>query len=450
MSPTERYDRFVVFDPTTDSLLRVGSGLDDIYKANNAFQPRIGFAWDPFKDGKTSVRAGYAIFADQPVTNLVSPTSTNPPLASPLAFTPPASNPGLRTTFANALTSAAATGLAPTSVDTNFENAYVQSWNLNIQREITPSLNLSIGYFGNKGTHLRIQRNINQFRADGTRPFPTLSASSPIRPGAALGNIFENDSAGNSNYNALWVTANKRFSRGFQFNASYTFSKSIDYNSLNTQGVVAQDSYNIANDRGLSDFDARHRFVINWIYELPFKGNRLVEGWQISSIAQLQSGNPLNIVTNINTFTGTATLRPDLIGSLDILGKVSPNLWFTNTVCDPRVAGSCTANSVFALPVSPNGVFHMGNLGRNVVIGPDFKNVDFSVLKNTKLTERVNLQFRTEIFDLFNHANFGQPGRVATVGSTTFGVIAPANGTRFPTGDSGSSRQLQFALKLIF
>ena len=455
MSPSERYDRLVVFDPATNSLNRVGAGIDEIYQDNHAVQPRVGFAWDPFKDGKTSIRAAYAILADQPVTNLIVGASTNPPIANPRRFSPPASNAGLRTTFGSALGDAAALGLAPTSVDRNFENAYVQSWNLNVQREVTPNLAVTIGYFGSKGTHLRIQRNINQFRSDGTALFPTLSSNSPILAGAALGNIFENGSAGNSSYNALWVTANQRLSRGLQFNASYTFSKSIDYNSLNTQGVVVQDSFNIRGDRGVSDFDARHRFVINWLYELPFKGNRLIEGWQLSSITQLQSGNPINVITNINSFTGTMTLRPDLIGPIGIIGKVSPDLWFTNTVCDPRVtvstaAGFCTSSSVFALPVSSSGVFHFGSLGRNVITGPDFKTADFSVLKNTRITESLRIQFRTEIFDLFNHANLGQPGRVATVGSTSFGLITPTNGTRFPTSDSGSSRQLQFALKLIF
>jgi Carboxypeptidase regulatory-like domain/TonB dependent receptor len=431
MTPSERYDRFVIFDPVTNSLNRVGAGIDDVYQANHVIQPRIGFAWDPFKDGKTSIRAGYAILGDQPVTNLITGASTNAPLADPRSFSPPSSNPGLRATFSNALAAAAAVGLAPTSVDGDFENAYVQSWNLNVQREITPSLGVTIGYFGSKGTQLRIQRNINQFRS-GARVFTALSSNSPILANTRLGNIFESGSAGNSNYNALWLTANKRLSRGLQFNASYTFSKSIDYNSLNTQGVVVQDSFNIRGDRGLSDFDARHRFVINWLYELPFKGNRLVEGWQFSSITQLQSGNPVNLVFNDSTLTGTvtnqlATLRPDLIGPITILED--PNRWFDT--------------SAFAAPTAP--ALHFGSLGRNVVIGPGFHNIDFSVLKKTAITERLRTEFRAEIFDLFNHANFGQPGRV--FGTPTFGQIT---NTRFPTSDSGSSRQLQFAVKLIF
>jgi len=216
----------------------------------------------------------------------------------------------------------------------------------------------------------------------------------------------------------------------------------------------------VRGDRGLSDFDARHRFVINTIYELPFKGNRLVAGWQVSTIIQAQSGNPVNILSgsltgaNSNALTGLATLRPDLIGPIDQIGKVNP--WFSNTVCDPRTPAGCPTGSVLAIPIAVvNGknVFHFGSLGRNVVIGPGFTNVDFSVIKNTKITESLRVQFRAEFFDLFNHANFGQPvqpgqaNAVALPASTTFGVI---QSTRFPTGDSGSSRQVQLALKLIF
>jgi hypothetical protein len=420
MTPTERFDRFVVFDPATRSLVRVGSGIDDVYHENNKnFQPRVGIAWDPFNDGKTSVRAAYAILTDQPVTNVVTPLTSNPPLADPRSITT-----GL-ISFTNAEAVARVAGLAPNTVNHDFDNAYVQSWNLNIQRELGRDLGVTIGYFGTKGTHLRISRNINQPINGGARPFPTLSSTSPIAPNATLNNITQIDSGGNSSYNALWVTGTKRLSRGFQFNASYTFSKSIDYNSLNSQGVVVQDSYNIRGSRGLSDYDARHRFVISGLYELPFKGNQLVEGWQLSTIVQSQSGNPVNIVVNNAAFTGTNnTVRPDVTGPVEILGGV--NRWFDTTP--------------FIVPVG-----RLGSLGRNVVIGPGFNNTDFSVIKRTKLTESQLIEFRWEVFDLFNHANFGQPGRV--VGTATFGQIT---NTRFATGDSGSSRQMQFALKYKF
>jgi outer membrane receptor protein involved in Fe transport len=421
MTPSERFNRFVVFDPATSTLIQVGSnGLDQVYKTNNKnFQPRLGFAWDPFKDGKTSVRAAYAILTDQPVTNVVTPLTSNPPLATPLAI-----STGV-ITFANAATVAGLSGLAPNSVDSNFDNAYVQDWNLNVQREITPTLAVSAGYFGTKGTHLRTARNINQPVNGGPRPFPTVSTASLIRPGAVLNNITEIEGTGNSSYNAMWLTATKRLSRGLQFNASYTWSKSIDYTSLNSQGVILQDSYNEQANRGLSDFDARQRFVISGLYELPFKGNQLVEGWQLSAIVQSQSGNPVTIVVNNAAFTGNNnTVRPNSTGPIAILGTVAR--WFDTTP--------------FTVPV---GTF--GNLGRNVVIGPGFNNTDFSVIKRTKLGENKLIEFRAEFFDIFNHANFGQPGRV--VGSATFGQIT---NTRFATGDSGSSRQIQFALKFKF
>jgi len=438
-TPTERFNRFVVFDPVTVSLIRENSGIGSVYH-NNAknFQPRVGFSWDPFKNGKTTVRGAYAILTDQPVTNLVTGLSTNPPLAGRVNSTAA----GL--TFANAITLAnpVSGAVSPASVQRDFDNAYVQSWNLNVQREVRPGLGVMIGYFGSKGTHLRISRNINQpipalvttANPKGL-PFPKLSSNSPILPGNALNVITEIDSTGNSSYNALWASVNKRLSRGLQLNASYTWSKSIDYNSRNG-GVFVQDSYNLRGDRGLSDFDARHRVSVNWIYDLPFHGNKLVEGWELAGITQSQSGNPIQILASnaFVGFTGTATLRPDLIGPVQILRN--PRQWFTATS--------------FAQP-GTTAAPHFGSLGRNVVIGPRFNNTDFSVIKNTKISEKFRVQFRAEIFDIFNHPNFGQPGGfgggAARLGTATFTQLQD---TRLPTGDSGSSRQMQFALKLLF
>jgi hypothetical protein len=182
------------------------------------------------------------------------------------------------------------------------------------------------------------------------------------------------------------------------------------------------------------------------IYDLPFSGNRIVDGWQLSAITQAQSGNPISIVTNQTTFTGVNNaLRPDLIGDPTVIG--SPTQWFANSVCDPRIAGSCTPSSVFALPVSANGVFHFGNLGRNAILGPGFGNTDFSVIKNLRLAGDSRVQLRLEIFNVFDQANFGQPNRIAVAGGTAFGVIS---NTRFPTGDSGSARQVQLAAKFLF
>ena len=125
----------------------------------------------------------------------------------------------------------------------------------------------------------------------------------------------------------------------------------------------------------------------------------------------------------------------------------SANRWFNNSVCDPRVVGSCTSSSVFALPVSAGGVFHFGNLGRNAIIGPGFSDTDLSIIKNVRLRGPARVQLRIETFNVFNQANYGQPGRFAAVGSAAFALIT---NTRFPTGDSGSARQVQFVAKLLF
>jgi len=473
MSPTERFNRFSVYSLQANSLVQVNNGIAPVYHTNwKNFQPRIGFAWDPFKNGKTSIRAAYAILADQPITNLVSPDGSNPPFATTVAL--PITIPTTKLTNASCPVGCVAVPgatVSPSSSDPNFDNAYVQSWNFNIQREIKPSLAVSAGYFASKGTHLRLSRNLNQafFNAAlvSTRPFPALSANSPIAPGVPLLNITNREGTANSSYNALWITATKRLSRGLQFNASYTFSKSIDENSQSSQGVTLQDSNNIRGDRGLSDFDARHRFVISGLYEVPFKKNSALGGWQLSAIVQAQSGNPVTLLAgnvgaiaggapsaNANSLTGVATLRPDVGAPITFSHSAALTgngvQWFPNLVCDPRPGGSCPAGSVAILPVafiSGKSIYHFGSFGRNTIIGPSFNNTDFSIIKRTKVGENKTIEFRWEIFDLFNHANFGQPGRTAQVGSTTFGVITS---TRFATGDSGSSRQMQFALKFKF
>jgi hypothetical protein len=445
-SPSEAMNRFVIFDPASLSLNQVGApGFDKVYATNKKnVEPRIGFSWDPFNDGKTSVRGGYSIQTDQPVTNTVTGLTTNPPFGDPLS--------ALSGSLMTALSVAKGPGgISPAYINPNFKNPYVQSWNLNFQRAVTGSLGITAGYFGSKGTHLRIAENINQKINGAARPYSALVSSStytcPVFPALtcpALSNITQVSSDSNSSYNALWVSASQRLHRNLQFNASYAYSHSIDENSLSTQGIVVQDSTNLRNDRGSSDFDVRHRFVISWIYELPFKGHRWNEGWQMSAISQWQTGNPINILISSNAFTGVASMRPDLLAPVQIIGD--PSQWFSNTVCSTSPCASGTAT--FGLPATlPNVINHFGDLGRNAVTGPGFSNTDFSVIKNTKVNERLKVQFRAEFFDVFNHPNFGQPGRVASVGSSSFGVIT---NTRFPTGDFGSARQIQFALKLLF
>ena len=425
-TPTEAGGRFVVFDPVSDSLVNTSEPYNQ--SALN-FEPRIGFAWDVFGKGKTVIRSAYAIQTDQPKTSLVSALATNPPFAFPVSFAPTASTPYV--TLSNAFPLAGGS-VSPASVAQNYKNAYVQSYNFNIQQLLASNFSVMAGYFGNKGTDLNIGRNYNQF-VNGVRPYTNLSASSPIFPGRPLSNIQVYESDGNSNYNAFWLTGLMRLSKGLQFNTSYTFSKSIDYNSRNVQGVAVQDSYNLRGDRGLSDYDARHRFVFSGIYDLPLHGNRLKDGWEFAPIITLQTGNPISFISTNTALTGIQSVRPSVSGPVQVgyHPSTNRNATFVGYVENP---------SVF---YSPGNAF--GNLGRNVIIGPGFSNVDLALIKNTKITERIRWQIRADAFDLLNHANYGQPGRIFPTAS--FGLISD---TRFPQGDSGSSRQLQLAMKLVF
>src|SRR5260370_41409313 len=181
---------------------------------------------------------------------------------------------------------------------------------------------MMLGYFGWEGGQRRARVNLNQIIAlPNVRPFqnPTCSGCPPP---VVLGNISDNMSIGNSSYNALWLSSEMRPWHGLQFNASYTYSKSLDFTSQNGQAIVIQNSLNPAGDKGVSDYNARHRFVISSLYELPFKCNRLVEGWHVGGIVSDQTGNPVNrFDTNLSGLTGVATLRPDLIGPIQSVNQ---------------------------------------------------------------------------------------------------------------------------------
>lgn len=461
-SPTEQDNKLVTFDPATASLLQIGNGgFTQVTKNGSDFQPRVGVIWNPTGNGKTVVRGAYAVMVNQSNTGYFSGETGNPPIVSPFsgqANGTAASNLKLDT----ALSQAGSAALNPSFTDPNFLPGRMQTWNVNVEREIGGT-GLMAGYFGSHGDRQRIPINLNQFVTQGgtVRPFVRLSAASSILPNATLGNITDSTSLGSSDYKGLWITANHRLSHGVQLQGSYTLSKSTDTNSYDGT-LTAQNNLDLADSVGASDFDVRHRVSLNATWELPFHGNRLKDGWQLVVVEQAQTGNPFNIVTNIATITGTATVRPDLIGALPSINPHPNNdangfpvsyQWFDGqtTVCDPRIAapaaGSCNASSVFALPYNAAGVAHFGNLGRNVMYGPGFGNTDFSIIKNVKLQGSARAQFRVELFNLFNQANLGQPGRTSAVGSTSFGLIS---NTRFPTGDSGSARQVQFAAKFLF
>jgi len=243
---------------------------------------------------------------------------------------------------------------------------------------------------------------------------------------------------------------------------TYDYSKSLDTNSLGSQGgYTFQDSNNPGNNYGPSDFDTRHHYSATAIYDLPFRGHRLLEGFRLSTIVQYQTGNPVNLTYNTSTYTGVAgVIRPNLVGPIATKKvQAGTSLQFIQSaVCPVTRSRTAPAGCSFQNPAylvsaptatNPNAtatVFTgLGNISRNKIFGPGFADIDLSGEKDTKLTERLTFKLRADAFDILNHPNFGQPSGNTT--SASFGQILS---TRFATSDGGSSRQLQISAKFLF
>ena len=413
--PSEIHNRLGFYDFTQNKVVVAGTpGAGQAYSNHYTnFGPRVGFAYDPFGKGKTVIRAGAGFYYDQPVTNIVSGLGSNPPFSTSVNNT---SNISLANPFA----APPGTGSAINAIDPNFRDAVVLSYNFNIQHEALGTV-FQASYVGSEGHHLRINGDYNQ-------------GINGIRPIVGFSSINIQQSVSNSNYNGLWISANKRLAKGLTFNTSYTFSKSIDNNSVGSSNPQAQDYRNLSAERALSDFDARNRFVLSGTYILPFKADgpfmsRLVQGWTMSPIVNLQSGSPFSPIIAVTDAKGSleAFDRPSIVPGVSLyLPNPSP-LGYLNPAAFTRQATG------------------FGNAGRNILTAPGFEDIDFSIAKTTTIKERAALQFRAEAFNLFNHPNFGQPTN--NLASSAFGQILA---TRTPRGDLGSSRQLQLGLKLIF
>ena len=444
-TPTEAQNRFVVFDPADATLQQIGSnGFGGAYNQNYLYEPRVGFAWDMNGNGNTVLHAGYGILYNEPETNLVTPLSTNPPFAVPVSLNV---TPSPALTMQNAFSRAKSSkSIAPTTVAKNFKNLQIQSYNMELEQRLSNTLGFKMGYMGSKGTHLQMFLNENQ-AVNGAAPYPKLSLSSPIDPGIPLTNIFESASVGNSNYNALWGTVTKSFANGLQFNGSYTWSKALDYNSYNLASTsqTPQDSTNPRGDYGPADFDTRNHFSLSGVYDLPFKANRLVAGWEISTITVLQSGDPFTVETSLTNNGIVGRTRPNILGRVSTHLTLASNgnvQYIPQATCNAPAAGC-----LFSSPGSGPDLF--GNERRNSIYYPGLEDVDVGLQKQTKLTERLSLNLRTDAFNVINHPNLGQPNGTFTPGGAagTFGQISS---TRFPIGDFGSSRQLQVSAKLVF
>jgi hypothetical protein len=417
-----------------------------LYTADrNNFAPRFGFAYSA--NDKTVVRGGYGVFFtnSQNFLNNFVINRRQPPFAETQQITSSTSTPQIN--VADPFTNATAPSVIGTqNIDPEFREGYVQQWNLSVQRELPGSLSIDVGYVGNKGTKLT---ELIFFNIPTPGPAATVQAR---RPFPRWGTALSLNSFVTSNYHALLSKVQKRFSSGLSFLASYTWSKSIDISSERGNGdrgggFEGGDPRNlIGYFHARSGFDIRHRFVVSYVYELPFgkskahlsdlpaAANRIVGGWEVSGIAQFQTGFPFSVLmSGDQNGDGLAGDRPDLIGKPKI-NPGNPNCY----IVDPRNPACGGGTAAFA--AVPTGDLRYGSAGRNILSGPGFKSWDISLSKNNRFGERFNLVFRAEFFNAFNNVNFGQPNRLFNVTSPAFGTITTAS----------RPREIQFGLKLEF
>jgi Carboxypeptidase regulatory-like domain/TonB dependent receptor len=459
-----------VFDPTKGGLVFQGAGISNVYpKQFKNFAPRLGFAYKPKEKGDLVVRGGFGIYFDTPNLNpfldnrpsngAPNGIEGNPAGPTPVDTVEPVA--GASPIVAGNPIFPAAGGLCPTgngcgqiynlfSVSQNFRNAYNYNYNLNIEKGLGKELLLQVGYIGSAAHRLLITQDINQAalspsEAEATTPAEVAAAAAAqqaSRPYFAqfpdFGIINEVGSAGNSNYNSLQAVLKVREWHRFSAQFTYTWAHAFD-DITAYRGTTPQNSFNVQGDYGNSDFDQRHKFNAFIAYDVPNSSTwkLLRNGWSLNSLMTFGTGQPFNVTTSTdNTGTDEGVQRPDLIG--DPYAGVSHKF---------SKSGVQWINpAAFAQPA--DGTF--GNLPRNFLYGPGFSAVDFSVIKNTKVTERVNVQFRIELYNLFNRINLAPPS--GGFGSAGFGVTADTIGdyNGAPGIGPGEAFNMQLGLKITF
>lgn len=429
-----------ISDPNLQRLFTgLPSGLAKSGK--NGWAPRIGFAWDPFGNGKTSIRGGGGIFYDRTLLNPLRDAGANAPFTQVATvtngrqFSTPAS---VASGFTNPLDTIGVAGTGQPLLQTlsvfsfQMPPGVVYAYSLGIQRELPWASVLEISYVGNQSRHLTHRRDINyvlpeaalQKRADGT--FVNANVDT-VRQFLGYGQILMQENTGVSSYNSLQTSWQKRLTRGFTSSVAYTWSKAI--NNFDTETSNLRVPFNASMDKGPADFDRRHVLAVSYVYELPFFSKRTgvaghaLGGWQISGITSWQSGRHFNVTggnrvasSPSNGFGGNL----DLIGDWRAVpGGQSPDHWINPDAFAGRIG-------------------LIGTLPRNLIEMPRTQNWNLSLMKRTNINERVRLQFRAEIFNLFNHPNFRTVQVTRT--ATNFGALT----------ETDDPRVVQFGLKLLF
>jgi hypothetical protein len=434
---TEKDNRQANFDYATGTIVVAGQGgaSASLVKGDKAnFAPRVGFAWTPTSSGNTVIRGAYGIFFSGQEIRTAAPLQLAYNL--PFFYEPTFISDGVTPVITvsqgfPSLDPSQAIDPGVTSVDSRLHTPYYQTWNLAVQRSLPSAISLEIAYAGSKGTHLQGVIDPNQDRVPGPgdpqarRPLPQYGGFT------AITNI------ASSNYNSLQVKAEKRATHGLYFLSAFTYSKAInDLPEICCAAPFAQNSYDLAAERGRADFDQTLRWVLSFDYELPFgkQGSRfsngvmdaVLGGWHLGGIYTLASGFPFSpYINNDTSNTGTQAIpRPDQLrdGNLP-RSQRNHNHWF----------------DVNAF-VTPSG-FVFGNAGRNVLIGPGQNVFDWSLRKEFALTERQRLEFRAEFFNAFNHPNFAQPDNFIDDDPVLAGAISSI---------AIPMRQIQFGLKYTF
>jgi len=442
-----------------DNLPTVGSPF---FKSNHdLFAPRAGFAWDVFNDGKMALRGGFGIFYDPIESEPRTFSTTNPPFFSTLQIDNPP--PPFPLGFSGG--GGSTPRIRPLGIDFDLDTPTRVQYNFSIQRQITTNTMVNIGYVGSHSYHLTRLTDFNyaiyQIQPDGSKFY---AANAPRRnPIFSSSRFIVADVS--SSYNSLQLDFTQRMSHGMRYKVSYSFAKNIDETSSTTAshgtGSVpqSQDPENRRADRGPSVYNVPHNAVMNLTYDLPwnnFSGfpGKILGGWQLGTIVTLSAGQAFTAATGFSRSRD----QQDRVADRPNLKPGADNNHTSGTTAgcgvDPRDRNQIVPSGqklgtperyfdpcVFELPEA--GTY--GNLGRNTVVGPGIATVDFSLTKLTQLGERLKMDFRAEFFNLLNRANFGLPN--AQVFSTN---LEPSGTAGRITSTTTTSRQIQFALKLLF
>ncbi len=394
--------------------------------------PRIGLAWS-LPDQKTVIRSGFGIYTNQAAYSIIQ----NAALNLPFYYAKTVANNGTCAAASicdteNILAAPATGTVSANNINHDFKIEYNNVWNVSVQRSLSSSTSIQAQYIGSYTVHADNLTLQNLFPNDGLNPASGLH----VRPIPQMSGFSSVTWDGWEKYNALTLTFAQRIWRGLTVDSNYTWSKALDDASnpgTNNAGTnLPQDIQNIAAEKGLSDFDHRNRFVTSFLYQLPFLSDS--EGWihaafadwQVGGIWTLESGSPF-----------TVNLSTDVANNGEPLSAPSQR---PNLLCDPNNGPKTTAEwfdtSCFATPAQ----FTYGSAGRDIVIGPGINDFDATFQKNFPIRENMQLQFRADMFDFFNHPNFNQPNRIFTATASSFGSISSAQDPRI----------MQFSLRFAF